>query len=558
MKIALLQYNYQVGNIAGNTEQIVKGITMAKHAGAKLAVFSELCVSGYPPKDLLLLHGFVKSCEQGVMTVAKHCRGIAAVIGSPSLNPSSKGRYFFNSAFLLTEGKIVAKVNKTLLPFYDVFDEFRYFEPGHEVEPVKFGGVTFALTICEDIWNEIPSTGNHYPHTWSPLAKLVTNKTDCIINISASPFSYIHPGERKQLFKFITKKYKVPLVYVNTLGANTDLVFDGGSMVVNSDSRVISELQYFKKDMHIVELEKKQIKAVKLSGESAETTIIHRRSSTQNIHDALILGIEDYFHKSNIPGKAIVGVSGGIDSAVVLVLAIKALGKDNVFALMLPSQYNSSQSLKDAEELIKIAGCKTFSLSIEPAVEEINKTLSPLFKGMKSDVTEENIQSRIRALLIMAVSNKSGYLMLNTSNKSELATGYGTLYGDMGGALSVIGDLYKTAVYKLAGYLNFLQPGVIPDTILKKVPSAELKHGQKDTDTLPEFDILDKVLFQYMKLHKTAAEIKVKGASAASVKKILDMVNRNEYKRAQSPPVLRISPKSFGIGRRMPIVAKYP
>ncbi len=570
MKIALIQLNYQVGNIESNIAKIKNSIKKAKTKGADLAVFAELAICGYPPKDLLIQNGFVKKCEDAAASIARECKGIAAIIGGPSFNHAKSGRPIFNCAFFLAEGKIKAKINKTLLPFYDVFDEYRYFEPSKENRLITYKGTKLAITICEDIWNQCPDSEGHYTHKRFPLKEMKAGKADCIINISASPFSYTHWEERRKVVCATAYNYRAPLFYVNNIGTNTDLTFDGGSFVVDKKGNVITELAYFKEDLQIFEFAKKKVKIIDGKKRTAKKTKPAQKKNTsvwycsndadenritESVYNALVLGIHDYFHKTGAK-KAVIGVSGGIDSALVLALAIKALSKENVISVVLPSRFSSSETMNDAMELLKNTGSAYQTISIEPGVLAVNESLSVAFKGLKPDITEENIQARIRGLLIMAISNKTGALMLNTSNKSELATGYGTLYGDMGGALSVLGDLYKTQVYRIAEYLNELNPELIPKNVLNKAPTAELRHQQKDSDSLPEYDILDKILVQYIEQHKSDTEIKVKGADKKLIKKVINMVNKTEFKRQQFAPILRISPKSFGTGRRMPIAGK--
>lgn len=551
MKIALAQLNFHVGNLTFNAEKIKSSIAQAKHAGVDIVVFSELSVCGYPPKDLLLHDGFIRECEKRIQEIATQCKGIAAIVGGPARNKDSKGKPLYNTAFFLAEGKVMAEVHKSLIPNYDVFDEYRYFEPSGVNELINYKGFKIALTICEDIWNQVPDKNGRCLYKHSPIEKFSALQPDCIINISASPFSYLHASERKKVCENVTLKCNAPLFYLNTLGANTDLIFDGGSIVMDSDGKILNEMDYFTEGMSVYELSvNKTVNII----EGSHSRIEHNRNKF--IYEALVMGIRDYFVKSNI-NKAVLGLSGGIDSALVLVLAIAALGKENVHAVMMPSQYTSQESLTDAAELVKTTGCSYESISIEPTFRVLNESLANSFKSKPSDVTEENMQARTRSILLMAISNKMGYLLLNTSNKSELATGYGTLYGDMSGALSVIGDLYKTQVYELANYINSIHPGTIPQDIITRPPTAELKANQKDSDTLPDYDILDKVLFEYIELEKSAADVKVNGADRALVDRIISMVNRNEYKRNQFAPILRISPKAFGTGRRMPIVAKY-
>ncbi len=574
MKIALVQLNYHVGNIEENVTKIKHGIKEAKSKGADLAIFAELAICGYPPKDLLLQNGFVKKCEDAAASIARECKGITAIVGGPSHNPAANGRPIFNSAFFLADGKIKTIIHKSLLPFYDVFDEYRYFEPGRDNKLISFKGNKLAITICEDIWNQCPDSDNRYTHRRFPLKEMKAGKADYIINISASPFSYIHWEERRKVACSVAKEYKAPLFYVNNIGTNTDLTFDGSSFVVDKDGTPVSELASFKEDMAIIQVKGKKIIAAQrlisnTPKESQKSLKLKKGNSvwycssdtddnriTNSVYQALILGIRDYFHKNNLQ-KAVLGLSGGMDSALVLALAVEALGKENVTSVVLPSQFSSDETMNDAMQILKNTESPYEILSIEPGVEAVNESLSKAFKGLKPDITEENIQARMRGLFIMAVSNKTGALMLNTSNKSELATGYGTLYGDMGGALSVSGDLYKTQVYRIAEYVNELHPGLIPKNILKKAPTAELRHHQKDSDSLPEYDILDKILVQYIEQHKSAAEIKVKGATKELVIKVVNMVNKAEFKRQQFCPILRVSPKSFGTGRRMPIVAKF-
>jgi NAD+ synthase (glutamine-hydrolysing) len=551
MKIALAQINFHVGNLSSNAGKIKNSIALAQKAGADLVIFSELSVCGYPPKDLLLHEGFIDACEKTVLDIAATCKGIAAIVGTPVRNKDKKGKPLFNAALLLSEGKIIAEIHKSLIPNYDVFDEYRYFEPASSNEVVNFKGLKLAVTICEDIWNQVPDNSGRYLYKNSPIDNLSRSNPDLIINISASPFSYIHARERKKVCEKVTGKCKAPLFYLNTLGANTDLIFDGGSIVMGADSAIINEMEYFTEGMSIYEINRdKRVNIIQ------EKHTNGNDEPTKLIHDALVLGIKDYFIKSGA-SKAVLGLSGGIDSAVVLALAAKALDKENVHAVMLPSRYTSEQSLKDAHGLLKNIGCSHETISIEPGINALTESLTQSFKNKPADITEENMQSRLRSVILMAISNKMGYLLLNTSNKSELATGYGTLYGDMSGALSVIGDLYKTMVYKLAEYINSITPGYIPQDIITRPPTAELKPDQKDTDSLPDYAILDQVLYHFIEEQQLPEEIKVAGTDKALISKIITMVNRNEYKRNQFAPILRVSPKAFGTGRRMPIAGKY-
>ena len=548
MKIALAQLNYHVGDFTANTGKIVDSIRRAKFLNANLVVFSELSVCGYPALDFLDYNYFIKCCNDALTAIASECVGITAIVGAPSANADPKGKNLFNSAFVLADGKVAAIRNKTLLPTYDVFDEYRWFESNRDFSCVDINGVKVALTVCEDLWNM-----NDDPlYTSYPMEELIREKPSIMINLAASPFHYLHADERRNILLKNVKEYNLPLIYVNQTGAQTDLIFDGGSMVVNANAEVMHELSYFAEDFAICDFNES-------NGSIIMSTVDHVSADSgdklSRIHDALVLGIRDYFQKMGFK-KAILGLSGGIDSAVVNVLAVEALGKENVHAVMMPSEFSSDHSVSDSEKLIANLGCSGELLSIAPLYNAYMSSLENDFKGTAFNVAEENIQSRIRGTLVMALSNKFGYILLNTSNKSELAVGYGTLYGDMCGGLSVIGDLYKVEVYALARYIN-RDKEIIPLNIIDKAPSAELRPGQKDADSLPEYDVLDAVLFKYIEEANGPDKIIEAGFDAALVHRILRMVNNNEWKRFQFAPIIRVSPKSFGRGRRMPLVAKY-
>ena len=547
MRIALAQLNYHVGNVKDNTFKIIDQIKKAKTESADLIVFSELAICGYPPNDLLDYDEFIDNCISAFDLIATECYEIAAIVGGPSIN-KQEGKNLFNSAYFISEGKIRSIHDKSLLPNYDVFDECRYFETGKNIECILYKGKKIALTICEDLWDDCShkTYGDSFKRIYnqSPAEILQRQQPDIMINIAASPFSYSQLEKRKDILKRKAVLYNKPLIYVNQVGANTDLIFDGGSLFINSDGEVIEELAYFKEDVKTIDtaITKTQQKA-------------HESSKIERIHDALVLGIRDYFSKSGF-SKAILGLSGGIDSAVTLVLAAKALGKENVKGILMPSIYSSDHSVKDAIDLAKNIGCDYEIIKINESFQAILTALSPSFTNKPENITEENIQARIRGILLMAQSNKFGYIVLNTSNKSELAVGYGTLYGDMCGGLSVLGDVYKTSVFELANYLNKKEELIPINTILKP-PSAELRPDQKDTDSLPEYDILDQILFQYIENSQGPLKIKSQGFESKLVDKIIKLVNMSEYKRNQAPPILRISEKSLDSGRRIPIVAKY-
>ncbi len=544
MKVALAQINYHIGNFESNVNKVKKAINKAKNQGADIVVFAELAVSGYPPRDFLEFDDFIKRCNNAVDDIAKECKGIAVVIGSPTFNPNYQGKNLFNTAFFLADGKIKSKHYKSLLPNYDIFNEYRYFEPSTKFKTANYKGEKIAVTICEDLWN----VGDDPMYTINPMDELIKQKPGFIINIAASPFDYTRNKIRKRILCENARRYKIPLFYVNHVGAQTELLFDGQSMVIDNNGKVFEELKHFQEDFRVFDL-----KDAKDSG--GKIRKIKEVEKIELIHDALIMGIKNYFHKLGF-SQAILGVSGGIDSAVTLVLAARALGKENVYAVLLPSEYSSEHSISDAKQLAENLGCKYDIIEIENTYQTFLKTLKPHFKDLPFDVTEENIQARVRGVILMGLSNKFGYILLNTSNKSEIAVGYGTLYGDMNGGLSVLGDVYKTQVYELANFIN-RKSEIIPRNSINKPPSAELRPGQKDSDSLPEYSILDKILYEYIEQRKGPNDIINMGFDEGMVRKTLKLVNTSEYKRQQTPPILRVSPKAFGMGRRMPVVAKY-
>lgn len=548
MKIALAQLNYHVGNFEANTSKIIRAVKEAEAAGAELVVFSELCVCGYPARDFLNYPHFITQCENAVNAIAAASGSTAVLIGAPVRNPVLDGKDLFNAALLLQHGKVQKVFHKTLLPTYDVFDEYRYFEPNGTFEILELNGKKIAVTICEDIWN----VGNENPlYKLSPMDMLMQHQPEIIVNLSASPFSHIQHRERLKVLQANVERYKIPLVYVNQVGAQTELIFDGGSMVMNEAGKVLCRLPFFEEKTEIIDMTCETQNVIHAMQENLSTPISHLAS----IYNALVLGIRDYFSKLGFK-KAILGLSGGIDSALVLCLAVDALGKENVMSILLPSEFSSQHSIDDSLALLKNLHSPYEIVSIKNAYNAFEETMQPYFLDLPFNVAEENIQSRSRAVILMAFGNKFGYILLNTTNKSEAAVGYGTLYGDMCGGISVLGDVYKTQVYELANYIN-RNGEIIPQNIITKAPSAELRPNQKDSDSLPEYDVLDKILHAYIEQHKGVDEIVQEGFDEALVKRVLKMVNMNEWKRFQAPPVLRISPKSFGIGRRMPIEGKY-
>lgn len=547
MKVELIQLNFTIGDFEGNSAKIISGINEAKAKGVDLAVFSELAVTGYYPNDLLEKKEFIQRAEETVAKIAEYCQGIAAIVGAPRINQHERGKKLYNSAFFLSEGKIQTIINKTLLPTYDIFDEYRHFEPNKKFQVVEYKGERIAITICEDLWDEQP-TANEFckdkMYAISPMEELSKLNPDFVVNISASPFSYNQETWRQDVLVAKAKEYKVPIIYCNQIGAHAELIFDGGSVFINSKGKIVCEMKYFEEDSLVVDT--KGSEGIQLQPEF---------DYIEKIHDALVLGIRDYFVKTGFK-KAVLGLSGGIDSAVTVVLAVKALGAENVRVLLMPSKYSSQHSVDDARVLAENLGIRYDIVNIQDAVDQFEKGLVPLFEGTKPDVTEENIQARARGIYLMAISNKFGNILLNTTNKSECAVGYGTLYGDLNGGLAVLGDVYKLDVYKMSRFMN-REREIIPENTIIKPPSAELRPDQKDTDSLPEYENLDVMLFNYIELNKSPQEIADLGFDKAIVDRVIRMVNRNEYKRFQTAPILRVSTKAFGFGRKMPLVARY-
>jgi NAD+ synthase (glutamine-hydrolysing) len=543
MQIRLSQLNYHIGNFEENVRKIVGEVNSAKAEEVDLIVFSELSVCGYPPRDFLEFEDFISRCEKAVTEIAAKCVGITAVVGAPLRNNAASGKSLFNAAFLLADGGVKQVIKKSLLPNYDIFDENRYFEPSREFDVVEVGGVRVALTICEDLWNiEDPL------YITSPMDELMKQSPQLMVNIAASPFDFAHREARIRILEKNCKKYGLPILYTNHVGAQTELIFDGGSMAFDAQGNLLHELDYFQEDASTFQFDG----GLKLIGEEKN---IDSRSRIERIHDAVVLGIKDYFEKLGFK-KAVLGLSGGIDSAVVLYLAQKALGAENVRTLLMPSEFSSGHSVDDSVKLSENLGTEYEIVSIENLFNNFQQDLKPLFGDLPFNVAEENLQARIRGVLLMGVSNKFGNILLNTSNKSECAVGYSTIYGDMNGGLSVIADLYKTEVYELARWVNRHEE-VIPENIITKAPSAELRPDQKDSDSLPDYDVLDEILMEYIENRKGPAEIIAMGHSEELVNRILRLVNLNEYKRYQTPPILRVSKKAFGMGRRVPIVGKY-
>jgi NAD+ synthase (glutamine-hydrolysing) len=560
MNILIAQQNYHIGNFEANTAKILDAIAEGKAKGADLVVFSELAVCGYPPRDFLEFSDFIDQASNAIDRIRQAADTIGVLVGYPSRNSDPRGKDLFNSACLLYNKEVKAVVHKTLLPNYDVFDEYRYFEPAFSWQVMEFKGLKLAVTICEDIWNldENPLYRNN------PMDELIHQQPDIMINLSASPFDYEHAADRHEIVRQNVLRYNLPMVYCNAVGSQTEIVFDGGSLVMDRHGNTVCELPYFSENLEMVRWNNDNTFTAAASSAHSKPAVTDNTNTTwgpcvpaaiASIHQALLLGIRDYFDKMGF-SKAIVASSGGIDSAVVLALACEALGAENVHALLMPSQFSTSHSVDDAIQLSRNLDNRYDIIAIKDIFDAYESSLKPVFKDLPFNVAEENLQSRIRGAFVMALANKFGYILLNTSNKSELATGYGTLYGDMAGGLGVLGDLYKMQVYALAEYIN-RNGEIIPENILTKAPSAELRPGQKDSDSLPDYAILDKVLYHYIEGRKGPDEIVALGFDRALVARILRLVNINEYKRNQFCPIIRVSSKAFGVGRRMPIVGKY-
>lgn len=540
MKIALNQFNPLVGDVAGNTRKILSGIQKAKAVGAELVCFHEMALLGYPPRDLLELPYLIQKCEEAIASIAKSAVGIAVVFGAVEKNPGP-GKPLSNIAVWCEEGKVRTVVRKSLLPSYDVFDETRYFEPGSEREIITFRGMQWGVSVCEDIWYD-PSLWKRQLYPSDPIDDLVRKGAQIILNISASPYSMGKFAQRKKVLTGLATKNKVTVMYVNQVGGNDELIFDGGSMVIDPHGQLKALAPFFKEGMTIAELGLERVELPKIPDD------------LELLEEGLVCGLKDYVKKCGFQ-KVALGLSGGIDSAVTAYLAAKALGPKNVLGLLMPSRFSSKGSLLDSKALAKNLQIEVKEISIQSLHATYEKTLKKVYGRKKPDKTEENIQSRIRGNLLMAVSNKLGYMILSTGNKSEVGVGFGTLYGDMIGGLAVISDVPKTTVYALARWIN-RKKEIIPQVIIDKVPSAELKPNQTDQDTLPPYEELDGILKAFVEDLKNEEEIIQMGFKPEAVKKVIRMILTAEYKRRQLPPGLKVTSKAFGMGRRFPIACK--
>jgi NAD+ synthetase len=546
VKLALAQINPTVGDFLGNKKKILNYARQAADRGADLVLFPELCVCGYPPADLLEKQAFVARCEQAVREIAREAPEVPLIVGSVQASSHPTGKRVANVAVLLRDGKVDFVQQKMLLPYYDVFDEQRYFAESDGQALLPICGEKAALTICEDAWND----KGFWPrplYDVDPVEALMAAGGTMVMNISASPFHRGKPALRQQMLQAVARAHNCVVAMVNQVGGNDSLVFDGNSLVLDRNGNVLASAKAFAEDLIVVD--------TGLTADAGDCASQHPSDDVGSVYEALVLGTRDYVRKCGF-SRAVTGLSGGIDSALVAAIAADALGRENVLGVLMPSQYSSEGSVADSLQLARNLKIRVETIPIRSTFDSLEASLAPLFTGMARDLTEENLQSRIRGTLLMAISNKMGALVLTTGNKSEMSVGYCTLYGDMVGALAVIGDVFKTHVYALCGYVNRAQE-IIPAAILTKAPSAELRPDQKDTDSLPPYDVLDPILEAYVERYERADEIaRATGASRAVVQDIVRLVERSEYKRQQAAPVLKVTRKSFGLGRRFPIAVK--
>jgi NAD+ synthase (glutamine-hydrolysing) len=539
MKIALVQRNYTMADLEGNAALIVQAVREATELNADLIVTSELALLGYPVRDLLLHPAFIRRSWEVLEELARELRGAPPVlVGVAEPNDANEGRALFNSAVLLENGKLGTRFRKCLLPTYDVFDEDRYFEPTQGPEILEWNGWKLGITICEDVWNDRDFSQRRLYHT-DPIETLAASAPHCVINLSASPFTAGKQQLREDMLGGIAAKYRVPLLYVNQVGGNDDLVFDGRSCAFDKAGKLIARGRPFEEDMVLIDL-------AKLTGDIA----LDDFSSETEIWKALVLGTRDYVRKCGFE-RVLLGLSGGVDSSLTAAIAVEAVGAKNVLGVMLPSPYTSPKSIEDAQQLADGLNIRTLTIPIERTMQAFEDSLHEAFTGYSNDVTEENLQARIRGNLLMALSNKFGALLLTTGNKSEIAAGYCTLYGDMSGGLAVISDLPKTMVYRMAR--DKREKYKIPERVLVKAPSAELRPNQRDQDTLPPYELLDAILDLHIEHHQSASEIIAQGFDEAAVQQVLDRIKTAEFKRRQAAPGIKVTDCAFGTGWRMPI-----
>lgn len=542
MKVALAQINTTVGDLGGNEAKILAAYRRGAEAGAEIVVFPELVITGYPPRDLLLKRHFVQQNLETLDRLAAATGSVAMLVGFVGRNEVRPGRESTNSTALCQNGKILATRAKTLLPTYDVFDEDRYFEPAISNSPVEFNGRKVGLTICEDVWND-EDFWDERRYRQNPSAQLVAAGAGILFNNSASPWHLGKNETRFQMLSQLAAKSQRPVIYCNTVGGNDELVFDGASLAFNGSGQLIAHGRLFEEDLVVFDID------------SAQPILAPAMCPEEKVYRALVLGVRDYLHKCGFK-SAVLGLSGGIDSALTAVVAVDALGKENVRGVSLPSQYSSQGSLDDARRLAENLGIRYDVVPIGRPFDAVKGELGSIFSGLKEDTTEENIQARLRGLILMAMSNKFGSILLTTGNKSEMAVGYCTLYGDMNGGLAVISDVPKTMVYRISSWVN-REREIIPRDSITKPPSAELRPNQTDQDSLPPYDVLDAILEEYVVNLKTTRDIVAMGFDEATVKRVVRLIDFSEYKRRQAAPGLKVTSKAFGVGRRIPIAQRF-
>ena len=545
MRLGLAQLNTTVGDLPGNRRKIIAAYQNLVAAGAELVVFPELVVSGYPPRDLLFKRRFVPDCEESLREIAAAIGEVPALVGTVEQNNTGHGRPAFNAAAFCHRGRVVDTAHKCLLPTYDVFDEDRYFEPAASPLVIEHGGLRIGVTICEDIWTHPSISTRRLYRGVDPVEQLAAQRCDLMLNLSASPWHSDKSNLRHTLIADAARALRCPVVYVNAVGGNDELIFDGRSLAFDKNGSIRASLAAFAEEFRVVEV----------NDESATAVPVPEQDECRDLFDALVLGLRDYAHKSGFK-RALIALSGGIDSALVAVIAVHALGAENVIGVSLPSAISSQHSRDDARKLAENLRIRFETIAIADAVAATEKSLEPIFAGHNKDVTEENIQARIRGVIMMALSNKFGALLLTTGNKSEIAVGYCTLYGDMAGGLAVISDVFKTQVYALSRWIN-REREVIPHNTIEKPPSAELRPGQVDQDSLPPYDVLDALLRGYVEEGLSRRDLVAQGFAEAVVNDVARKVDLNEYKRKQAAPGLKTTPLAFGVGRRIPIVQRY-
>jgi NAD+ synthetase len=551
MKIALVQINPHIGNFSHNCAKIIQGAMRARESGCELVIFPELAVSGYPPQDLLERHSFIEDHELALSRLIKKISGIGVILGAITKNTAARGKPLHNSCILFDNGAVLGTVHKQLLPSYDVFDEARYFEPGRPgLSTVNYKGLNITMTICEDIWNDKDSAPRQI-YASDPVSEAINTadgSVDLIVNIAASPFRLGKADLRNNIFTTVSRKYQIPLLYVNQIGGQDSLLFDGGCLAINGHGQIVSAAKRFTEDMLVIDSAKLQEPAVKPLSPT-------KKDELPDLFEALVMGARDYVTKCGF-SKCLIGLSGGIDSALTAAIACAALGQENVLGVAMPSPYSSDESIDDARELAANLGMEIKVIPITFIFQAQLKTLQPIMGELDHDITEQNIQARIRGSILMAMSNKFGSMLLSTGNKSEMAVGYCTLYGDMSGGLAVIADVPKLMVYSLAHYVNREQT-IIPVRTIEKPPSAELAPDQTDQDDLPPYEILDQILGAWLEENRSMAEIIKMGFDRDTVEDVIRRIKTSEYKRKQAPPGLKVTSKAFGYGRRYPTAENY-